>query len=75
MNCPSCTSQLEKGFLYVRGIGGSLFWSTSGSTNFISKKDLEQLDLERISTTSTGAQAVLPAFHCTDCGIIVFETK
>ena len=74
MNCPSCKSKLEKAFIYVRGFGGSLFWSTSDSTSFFSRKNLEQIDLGELSTTPTGAQAVVPAFRCNKCSIMVFKS-
>ena len=74
MNCPSCETTLEKGFLYVRGFGGSLFWSTSGSTRFFSRRDLDPVNLGRLSTTPTGGQAVLEAWRCPDCGLVAFPT-
>jgi len=74
MKCPKCDTQLEKGFIYIRGLGASIFWSTSENTWFLSRKDLTQLDLGRISKTPVGAQAVLPAFRCGQCGMAMFET-
>jgi hypothetical protein len=65
---------LEKGFLYVRGFGGSLFWSTTGSTRFFSKGNLEPINLGQLSTTPTGGQAVLEAWRCPDCELVAFPT-
>ncbi len=74
MNCPACGNELKEGFLYVRGFAGSLFWSTGGATRFFSRRDLEQIDLGRLSTTPTGGQAVLPASRCSNCNVVVFRS-
>jgi hypothetical protein len=74
LDCPSCSTALEKGFVYVRGIGGSLFWSPRGSTPFFSRKDLKQIDLGKLSITRTGGQAILNAWRCPSCHLIVFST-
>ena len=70
MKCPECGKEMKDGFLYVRGVGGSLFWSTEGNVRFPSKRTLEQLDLSKLSATPTGAQGVLNASRCTDCGVL-----
>lgn len=75
MICPNCESELETGFIYVRGIGAALHWSGSGKVGAFSRKNLEQIDLGRISMTPTGAQAVLPALRCNNCSTVVFESK
>ena len=74
MKCPACNKDMESGFLYVRGFGGSLFWSNSKDTGFLSKKDLEHIDLSKLSVTGTGTQGVLPAFRCTSCTTITFKS-
>ncbi len=73
LNCPACERNLEQGFLYVRGIGSALFWSEHGDTGMMSRKNLEQIMLDKISTTGTGAQAVIEAWRCPDCEIISFR--
>jgi len=58
---------MEAGYIYVRGIGSALFWSKTKDRNIFSRKDLEQIDLSKISVTGTGTQAVLPASCCEIC--------
>lgn len=70
MKCSECGKEMEAGYLYVRGVGGSLFWSADGNVRYPSKRTLEQLDLSRLSTTPTGAQGVLKASRCEDCGVL-----
>jgi hypothetical protein len=63
--CPSCESDLEDGYLYARGLGAALFWSHHGDTGIWSRKNLQQIDLDKISITGTGGQAVSSkALHC-----------
>jgi len=64
LKCPSCETGLEPGFLYLRGIDGALFWSARGDTGMLSRKRLEQIELDKISTTGTGCQAVIEAWRC-----------
>lgn len=64
---------MESGFMYVRGLGGSLFWSKAKDTRFFSRRGLEQIDLGRLSLTSTAAQAVLGAARCRSCATIAFK--
>ena len=73
MKCPSCGKEMEPGFLYVRGLGGSLFWSVAKDTRFFSRRGLEQIDLGRLSLTRTAAQAVLSAARCYSCATITFQ--
>jgi len=75
MKCPSCSKEMEPGFIYVRGIGGSLFWSKNKDTRFFSRRELEQIDLGKLSLTGIGAQAVLGAVRCSSCAIIAFKSK
>jgi len=72
-SCPFCSSDLESGHLYVRGIGASLFWSRHGDTRLLSRKHLEQIDLSNISTTYVGGQAVIGAWRCTGCDLVCFR--
>ena len=74
MKCPACSSDLGQGFLYVRGIGASLYWSEKGDATFLSRKDLEQIDLSKISRTPTGNQAVVPAWRCGACDLVMFSS-
>ena len=75
MECSGCGKTMDKGYLYVRGMGGSLFWSTEGGVRFPSKRSLEQLDLSKLSTTPIGAQGVLEAWRCANCGVLSFRYK
>ncbi len=74
MNCPSCDKEMENGGLYVRGLGGSLFWSVKKSIPWFSRRDLNQIDLSKMSLTRTGAQAVIESWRCR-CGLITFKAK
>lgn len=73
LKCPSCETGLEPGFLYLRGIGSALFWSEHGDTGIMSRKNLEQIQLDKISLTGTGAQAVIESWRCPDCDFICFR--
>lgn len=73
LRCPSCETILEPGFLYLRGIGGALFWSEHGDTGMFSRKNLEQVQLDKISITGTGGQAVIEAWRCPDCDFVCFR--
>ena len=75
MKCPACDGGLEQGFMYVRGIGGALFWGRTKESGFLSRKGLEQIDLNAASVTGTGMQAVLEAWRCDDCKILVFRSN
>jgi len=61
MKCPACSSDLGQGFLYVRGIGAALYWSDKGDAGFLSRKDLEQIDLGKISKTAITSHNALPS--------------
>ena len=74
MKCPACAGDMSDGFLYVRGIGGAMFWSTSGTGSFLSRNDLVQIDLERVSVRPIGTQAVLKAWSCMKCGMLAFRS-
>lgn len=74
MKCPACSSDLNGGFLYVRGIGAALYWSEKGDASFLSKKELEQIDLSKISRTPIGNQAVVPAWQCGECELVTFSS-
>jgi len=73
LKCPACERLLDPGFLYLRGIGAALFWSERGDTGMMSRKNLEQIELDKISTTGTGGQVVIKAWHCPDCEFISFR--
>jgi hypothetical protein len=73
MRCPACDKEMETGFLYVRGVGGSLFWSRNSGTGLLSREGLEQIDLTRLSVTGTATQAVLGASRCPGCATVAFR--
>ena len=69
--CPNCQQLLEDGFVYFRGAGSSLHWSTDADVGALSRKGLTQIDLQR--TVGGRNQATLPAVRCGDCGFIGFN--
>jgi hypothetical protein len=73
MNCPKCGATMASGFLYVRGVGGALFWGESPDVGFLSRKGLEQIDLSAVSLAGTGTQAVIESWRCGGCGIVAFR--
>ncbi len=73
MKCSACGTNMEPGFLYVRGLGGSLSWSRGKETRFFSRRGLEPINLSRLSLTPTGGQAVLTASRCPQCSLIAFK--
>ncbi len=64
---------MEKGYLYLRGLGGSLFWGTKKDIRFFSRRELELIDISKISLIRPAAQAVLAAAKCPGCGMIAFQ--
>jgi hypothetical protein len=75
MVCPVCQKEMGSGALYVRGFGTSLHWSARKDVSFLSRRDLEQIDLSQVSLVPPSAQAVLDGWRCDECGLIAFETK
>lgn len=75
MNCPDCGEEMQPGFIYVRGMGGSLFWSKSKDIGFMSREGLEQIDLSKLSVSGTGTQAVVPGYHCDTCKTVSFKSE
>jgi hypothetical protein len=73
MTCPECKTEMDAGYLYVRGAGGALFWSTKNDVGFSKREDLTQIDLDKLSATRPAAQAVIPANKCGACGIVSFK--
>lgn len=73
--CPFCSAPLQQAFLYVRGLGASLHQSAAAEVGPFSRKGLDQIDLTALSLTGTGAQAVLEAMACDDCGSLSFKTS
>lgn len=73
MTCPECKNEMDAGYLYVRGVGGSLFWGTKNDVRFYSRGDLTQIDLGKLSGTRPATQAVIPANKCGTCGVISFK--
>ena len=74
MKCSGCDKEMESGSLYVRGLGGSLFWSGKKNIPWFSRRDLNQIDLSNMSLIRTGAQAVIESWRC-KCGLITFKAK
>ena len=73
MTCGECKKEMETGYLYVRGVASSLFWSEKRDVGFFSRSDLMQINLGALSTTRPAAQAVIPAHQCSTCGTISFK--
>jgi hypothetical protein len=73
MNCPECTKEMENGFLYVRGFGGSLLWGKMKDIGLLSRRELQQIDLSKLSLTGVSTQAVLGASRCLSCGTLAFK--
>ena len=74
MNCSSCDNEMEKGALYVRGLGGSLFWSDNTNNRWFSRRGLDQMDLSKMSLKPTGGQAVIESWRC-NCGLVTFNAE
>ena len=72
--CPFCTGPMNSAHLYVRGIGASLHLSNRDDVGLMSRSDLRQIDLDKLSRTDTGAQAVIPVLKCTSCGSVSFRS-
>jgi hypothetical protein len=64
---------MGKGFLYVRGLGGSLFWGAEKNAGVFSRRGLQQIDLGRISEVPPRTQAVVQAGKCAKCGTVSFK--
>ena len=75
MRCPRCNVEMENGAMYVRGMFTSLLWSPRKDVSFMSKKDLDLINLGEISKTPTGAQAVIESNRCPQCGSITFNSR
>jgi Domain of unknown function (DUF6487) len=73
--CPECRNEMEAGYLYVRGLGGSLFWGRTKDARFYSRRDLMQIDLGKLIAIRPAAQAVLPAGKCSKCGMVSFKAS
>ena len=73
MTCPECKKEMDAGYLYVRGVGGALFWSAKKDIAFYKREGLTQIDLDRLSTTQPATQAIIPANKCGPCGIVSFK--
>lgn len=73
--CPYCSEPLEEAYLYVRGIFSSLHVSGSPTVPWHSRFELQQLDLNALSETGTGSQAVIGALRCKSCGSISFQAQ
>ena len=72
--CPFCSVPMKPMYLYVRGIFVSLHRSTRSDVGFFSRSDLQQIDLDAISHTDAGSQAVISALRCESCDSIIFKS-
>lgn len=72
-SCSYCGEPLSDVHLYVRGIGASLSWSTRPDAPLTSRRDLNLINLDNISSGGTGMQAIVPALRCDACGAISFR--
>jgi len=73
--CPFCSAPLEDAYLYVRGVFAALHFSSKPDVSWLSRSELTQVDLDAVSKTGTGAQAVISALRCESCGSISFRTQ
>lgn len=74
VSCPYCGEPLADVYLYIRGLGASLSWSTRADAPLTSRRDLTLIDLETISSGGTGMQAIVPAQRCDACGGLCFRS-
>lgn len=72
--CPFCGDPMNGAHLYVRGLGASLHLSSRADVGLMSRNDLQQINLDNLSRTDTGAQAVIPVLNCTSCGSVSLRT-
>lgn len=76
MKCSNCDNEMAHGALYLRGFAGSLAWSTNQEVGFLSKKDLQQINLGKLSMTGSAAtQAIIESWRCQSCDLVSFQTK
>jgi len=75
MKCSDCGSEMEGGYVYIRGLASSLSWSKRGDVPFFSRRDLEQIDLSKYSLTGLGPQGVMKSWRCTSCESITLKAK
>jgi len=73
--CPYCSSPLSDAYLYVRGLGAALHWSSRPDIGLLSRADLIQVNLNDISNADVGAQAVVDALRCESCDSLSFRSK
>jgi hypothetical protein len=66
---------MERGYLYVRGFGAALLWSDRNDVSAVSRRGMEQIDLAKVSVSTSRQQAVLHGYRCADCGEIQFKAK
>ena len=71
--CPFCSSPLDQAYLYLRGFGVGLHYSSSSDVSLFSRSGLTQIDLRDISESDPGTQAIISALRCTSCGSISFK--
>ena len=73
--CPFCAETMSGAHLYVRGLFTSLHLSNRANVGLMSRSDLRQINLDDLSQTDTGAQAVIPVLNCTACQSISFRAE
>jgi len=74
-DCPFCSAPMMPVYLYVRGVAAALHRSNRPDVGFLSRTDLQQINLADISQTDTGAQAVIESLHCESCDSICFKAS
>jgi hypothetical protein len=75
MHCSECSREMEAGYLYVRGFGVALLWSSSPAVSAVSSQGVAQIDLRSIGAAPSRLQAIVPAFRCPECYDVRFKTK
>lgn len=71
--CSFCSSAMTPIYLYVRGLGAALHLSAKPDVGVLSRANLHQIDLDKISRSETGGQAVIGAYQCESCDAISFK--
>jgi len=75
MKCQNCDKEMTVGFIYLRGLGGSLHWATSKDISILSRNGLEQMDLDKMSVVGSSIQAIIEALRCAACQKVTFNTQ
>lgn len=73
MQCPACNSEMEKGYIYVRGLATALFWAKEKDIKLWSRKGLKQIHLQKSNSIQSNNQTVIEAGSCSQCERICFK--